>query len=93
MVYPPVHIGIQEFDDYPLEELRQYIDWTFFCRVSYEVTCEVVLIFDTAACVSLGSQLRELFGVAVLLLLILLLHDFVKDLIRITLKSTQTSTC
>lgn len=30
MVYPPVMTGIKVFEDYPLEELRQDIDWTFF---------------------------------------------------------------
>jgi 5-methyltetrahydrofolate--homocysteine methyltransferase len=30
MVYTPDFLGIKVFDDYPVEELRQYIDWTFF---------------------------------------------------------------
>lgn len=30
MVYTPNFLGIKVFDDYPLEELRAHIDWTFF---------------------------------------------------------------
>jgi len=30
MVYKPAFMGVKVFEDYPLDELRKYIDWTFF---------------------------------------------------------------
>jgi 5-methyltetrahydrofolate--homocysteine methyltransferase len=30
MVYKPAFTGLKYFEDYPLAELRKYIDWTFF---------------------------------------------------------------
>ncbi len=57
MVYPPVHIGIQEFDDYPLEELRQYIDWTFFF-IAWEFRGKFPAIFDDP---NQGPEVRKLY--------------------------------
>ncbi|HEX7128625.1 MAG TPA: vitamin B12 dependent-methionine synthase activation domain-containing protein, partial [Rhodanobacteraceae bacterium] len=49
--------GITVFDDYPLEELRQYLDWTPFFS-AWELSGHYPAILDDAV---VGAQARELF--------------------------------
>ena len=50
--------GITVFDDYPLSELRDYIDWTPFFS-AWELSGHYPAIFDDAI---VGAQARELFN-------------------------------
>ncbi len=60
MVYPPVKTGIQVFDNYPLEELRHYIDWTFFF-IAWEFRGKFPAIFDDP---KQGAEVRKLYDEA-----------------------------
>ena len=60
MVYTPAKIGIQVFDDYPLEELRHYIDWTFFF-IAWEFRGKFPAIFDDP---NQGAEVRKLYDEA-----------------------------
>ena len=54
----PKQPGIQVFEDYPLSELRDRIDWTPFFR-TWELSGTYPAIFDDE---TVGPQARELFG-------------------------------
>ncbi len=54
----PVQPGITVFDDYPLAELVERIDWTPFFN-TWELSGHYPQIFDDAV---VGAQARELFG-------------------------------
>jgi len=60
MVYPPVMTGIQVFEDYPLEELRHYIDWTFFF-LAWEFRGKFPAILDDP---KQGKEVRKLYDEA-----------------------------
>ena len=60
LVYTPVFKGIKVFNDYPLEELRQYIDWTFFF-LAWEFRGKFPAILDDA---DQGTEVRKLFNEA-----------------------------
>ena len=64
MVYKPLKIGIQTFDDYPLEELRQHIDWTFFF-IAWEFRGKFPAIFDDP---KQGAEVKKLYDEANLFL-------------------------
>jgi 5-methyltetrahydrofolate--homocysteine methyltransferase len=53
----PKQLGVQVFDDFPLEELRNYIDWTPFFH-SWEMRGSYPKIFDD---VEKGKEARKLF--------------------------------
>jgi 5-methyltetrahydrofolate--homocysteine methyltransferase len=53
----PKHTGITVFDDFPLEELRDYIDWTPFFH-SWELKGSYPKIFDDA---QKGEEARKLY--------------------------------
>jgi 5-methyltetrahydrofolate--homocysteine methyltransferase len=57
MVYPPVSKGIKVFDDYPIEELRKDIDWTFFF-LAWEFRGKFPAILDDPA---QGTEVRKLY--------------------------------
>jgi 5-methyltetrahydrofolate--homocysteine methyltransferase len=57
MVYPPIFTGIKVFDDYPLEELRRDIDWTFFF-LAWEFRGKFPAILDDP---KQGAEVRKLF--------------------------------
>jgi 5-methyltetrahydrofolate--homocysteine methyltransferase len=54
----PGKTGVQVFDDFPLEELRNYIDWTPFFH-SWELKGSYPKIFDDA---QKGEEARKLFA-------------------------------
>jgi 5-methyltetrahydrofolate--homocysteine methyltransferase len=54
----PRHPGITVFDDYPLDELVELIDWTPFFN-AWELAGRYPAILDDAV---VGKQARELFG-------------------------------
>ena len=60
MVYHPVKTGVLVFDDYPLEELRHYIDWTFFF-IAWEFRGKFPAIFDDP---NQGAEVRKLYDEA-----------------------------
>ena len=60
MVYPPIIPGIQLFEDYSLEELRHYIDWTFFF-IAWEFRGKFPAIFDDP---NQGAEVRKLYDEA-----------------------------
>ena len=60
MVYPPRIPGIQLFEDYPLQELRHYIDWTFFF-IAWEFRGKFPAIFDDPI---QGPEVRKLYDEA-----------------------------
>jgi len=60
MVYSPVFKGIKVFDDYPLEELRQDIDWTFFF-LAWEFRGKFPAILDDP---NQGVEVRKLYDEA-----------------------------
>ena len=64
MVYTPLLPGIQLFDDYSLEELRPYIDWTFFF-LAWEFRGKYPAIFDDPV---QGTEVRKLYNEANLFL-------------------------
>ena len=53
----PNMIGVKVFDDYPLDELVDYIDWTPFF-ITWEMTGKYPNIFDNP---KIGKKARELF--------------------------------
>ena len=53
----PKQVGVQVFDDYPLEELRGYIDWTPFFQ-AWELRGHYPKIFHDE---TYGEQARELY--------------------------------
>lgn len=53
----PAFKGVKTFDDYPLEEIRKYIDWTPFFR-TWELAGKYPEIFDDPV---VGEQARNLF--------------------------------
>ena len=57
MVYKPNYQGIKVFDDYPLEELRQEIDWTFFF-LAWEFRGKFPAILDDP---NQGAEARKLY--------------------------------
>ncbi len=61
---PPRQPGIHVFDDYPLEELTRYIDWTPFF-LSWEMRGRYPQILDSE---KYGAQARQLFADAQALL-------------------------
>ncbi len=64
MVYKPLKIGIQTFNDYPLEELREHIDWTFFF-IAWEFRGKFPAIFDDP---KQGAEVKKLYDEANLFL-------------------------
>jgi len=60
MIYTPRNLGIQVFEDYPLEELRHYIDWTFFF-IAWEFRGKFPAIFDDP---NQGAEVRKLYDEA-----------------------------
>jgi 5-methyltetrahydrofolate--homocysteine methyltransferase len=54
----PKQLGVQVFDNFPLEELRAYIDWTPFFH-SWELKGSYPKIFDDA---EKGEEARKLFA-------------------------------
>jgi 5-methyltetrahydrofolate--homocysteine methyltransferase len=64
MVYKPIYQGIKVFDDYPLEELRQEIDWTFFF-LAWEFRGKYPAILDDP---NQGAEARKLYEEANLFL-------------------------
>ena len=57
MVYKPIYQGIKVFDDYPLEELRKEIDWTFFF-LAWEFRGKFPAILDDP---NQGAEVRKLY--------------------------------
>lgn len=57
MVYKPAFQGIKVFDDYPLAELCEYIDWTFFF-LAWEFRGKYPAILDDP---NQGTEARKLF--------------------------------
>jgi len=60
MVYAPLFMGIKLFEDYSLEELRHYIDWTFFF-LAWEFRGKFPAILDDP---NQGTEVRKLFNEA-----------------------------
>jgi len=60
----PVHLGIQVFEDYDLEELTHYIDWTPFFKV-WDLAGVYPQILDDA---KVGGAAREVFDDAQIML-------------------------
>lgn len=60
MVYPPVFKGVKVFDDYPIEELRKDIDWTFFF-LAWEFRGKFPAILDDP---NQGTEVRKLYDEA-----------------------------
>jgi len=60
MVYTPVFTGIKLFEDYPIEELREDIDWTFFF-LAWEFRGKYPAILDDP---NQGVEVRKLFDEA-----------------------------
>ena len=58
MVYPPLFTGIKVFEDYPIEELREDIDWTFFF-LAWEFRGKYPAILDDP---NQGTEVRKLFA-------------------------------
>jgi 5-methyltetrahydrofolate--homocysteine methyltransferase len=56
-VYEPSLIGNRYFDQYPLEEIKQYIDWTFFFH-AWKINGKYPAIFDDPV---KGGEARKLF--------------------------------
>jgi len=56
-VYKPTFIGNKYFTDYPLDEIRKYIDWTFFFH-SWRINGKYPAIFDDPI---KGIEARKLF--------------------------------
>jgi 5-methyltetrahydrofolate--homocysteine methyltransferase len=56
-VYKPKFIGNKYFTDYPLDEIRKYIDWTFFFH-SWRINGKYPAIFDDPI---KGIEARKLF--------------------------------
>ncbi len=54
----PNVLGVQTFDDYPLEEIRDYIDWTPFFH-SWQLKASYPRIFDDP---EKGEEARKLFA-------------------------------
>lgn len=63
-VYPPRKQGITTFNDFPLEQLVPYIDWTFFFH-SWRISGKYPQIFDDPA---KGEEARKLYDDATALL-------------------------
>ena len=59
-VYTPRNLGIKVFEDYPLEELRHYIDWTFFF-LAWEFRGKFPAILDDP---NQGVEVRKLYDEA-----------------------------
>jgi len=57
MVYKPIFQGIKVFDDYPFEELRHDIDWTFFF-LAWEFRGKFPAILDDP---NQGAEVRKLY--------------------------------
>lgn len=68
MVYTPAFKGIKVFDDYPLEELRRDIDWTFFF-LAWEFRGKFPAILDDP---DQGIEARKLYEEA---------NDFLDEII------------
>lgn len=60
MIYNPKFKGIKVFEDYPLEELRADIDWTFFF-LAWEFRGKYPAILDDP---NQGAEVRKLFNEA-----------------------------
>jgi len=60
MVYAPAFKGIKVFDDYPIEELRRDIDWTFFF-LAWEFRGKFPAILDDP---NQGAEVRKLYDEA-----------------------------
>jgi len=58
MVYTPNFTGIKVFEDYPIEELRRDIDWTFFF-LAWEFRGKYPAILDDP---DQGEEVRKLFA-------------------------------
>ncbi|WP_025862702.1 methionine synthase [Prolixibacter bellariivorans] len=57
-VYTPKFTGVKVFDDYPLEELREYIDWTFFF-LAWELRAHFPDVLNDP---KMGEEARKLFA-------------------------------
>ena len=60
MVYHPIFKGVKVFDDYPIEELRKDIDWTFFF-LAWEFRGKFPAILDDP---NQGTEVRKLYDEA-----------------------------
>jgi 5-methyltetrahydrofolate--homocysteine methyltransferase len=60
MVYNPIFKGVKVFEDYPLQELREDIDWTFFF-LAWEFRGKYPAILDDPG---QGVEVRKLFNEA-----------------------------
>jgi len=63
-VYVPKTLGVQALDDYPLDEIARFIDWTFFFH-SWRLRGKYPEIFDDPVN---GEQARKLFDDAKVML-------------------------
>ena len=70
----PAKVGVQVFDDYPLQELRDYIDWTPFFH-AWELKGRYPKIFDDA---EKGEEARKLFADAESMLEQIINEDWLK---------------
>ncbi|HEY3389958.1 MAG TPA: methionine synthase [Prolixibacteraceae bacterium] len=60
MVYTPAFTGVKVFEDYPIEELRRDIDWTFFF-LAWEFRGKFPAILDDP---NQGAEVRKLYDEA-----------------------------
>ncbi|MEX0968218.1 MAG: methionine synthase [Bacteroidia bacterium] len=58
MVSKPQHLGVKVFEDYPISEIRQYIDWTPFFQ-SWELKGKYPNIFEHP---EMGVEAKKLFN-------------------------------
>lgn len=59
-VYKPNKTGVQVFEDYPLQEIRQYIDWTPFF-ITWQLKGKYPQIFEDE---NVGEEARKLYDEA-----------------------------
>ncbi len=63
-IYKPKFLGNKYFNDYPLEEIRDYIDWTFFFH-AWKINGKYPKIFEDPI---KGEEARKLYDDALVLL-------------------------
>jgi 5-methyltetrahydrofolate--homocysteine methyltransferase len=62
--YKPSFLGVKHLENYPLEEISKYIDWTFFFH-AWKMSGKYPAIFDDPA---KGTEARKLFDEAQVIL-------------------------
>ncbi len=62
--YKPTFLGVKHFDNYPLEDISKYIDWTFFFH-AWKISGKYPAIFDDPL---KGVEARKLFDEAQIIL-------------------------